>query len=934
MCQPCESISDDACLEALLKPYVTQATKRLEGTRFHSMLSTACQEQLMDGFAQQLISCAQNTLDTMVAGILSKKMWLWGLNTSLAPSAELSDARCTVAAQIKASGGAVVDDAAPLLRPVLQNQTNRFVKTTDELLERIWQDRHDIASELLGGGIHGEIGSIAGIDTHLADSHNGGRRTAVVTCDAGIFVYKPRSCSVDLWFARIAGKYLPDALRQPHTIVRNDDTGHWGFAEFVARRPVEDASGIARYWRHFGRAAALFQALGSEDLHCDNFIAIGDVPSLIDMESVITSEPTQQGDPLTSPNLAYASKGFGRDIRGTLAISALLPVRMGKDDDSSPLIARGRKCLPLWEGDEHDVCGYEGDFLRGFEEALAMLAARAKELEVDLLAVEHMPVRRILRDTDAYHRLLRRLCQCDAYDSAKRNELLSILHRPLAHGNVTQSPLAMSEIACLREGDIPYFYAEAGSNRITGSDGTSDTRLLAASAQERALERVRSLDQAHRSFSKAVLEANLYRAIVREDRPVPSCVPTEVPLSADEALEEVLDIFWSVERLVILSPSGESSWLFRNSRTTLIRSTVEFGAGLGGMSVFLAALAPRVRDERVRSRACHRLSDCLDRIEEVIACLEIARIIPERSVCFGMSEGLGGVLHALDLVVAALDEKQGMEAMRNRAHALRKRVLRVLPHADIEHMACVDVYAGGAGLLLALSESPVAMRDEGAAALARRLVRRLLDLRSLGKGKRLCNTMDTAWPISGFAHGQAGVAAALAQGAAAFAIDVETAVCDALSFEAAAYKSEIGTWPDLRKLPASNSYMHGICSGAPGVGLAALMVNECARDSSECEVAEQLLDHAEKACAKLSPQMVDTLCCGNLAVAEFLLSYERRREAGRLLACMVSRKRAFGSYILHPSPWRQTDEPSFLWGLAGIGYVLLRYVDPSLRRVF
>lgn len=935
MCQPHKSTSVDACLKALLEPYLLRAKKELGDTRFQAMLSPACRRQLMSGLAQQLVACAQDTLSAMVTNMLSKRKWLWGINAALAPSAEVNKACGAVAAQIEATDGAVVDDVAPLLRSSLQRETDRFIRANNELLERIWQDRHRIADELLGGGAHSEIGTISALDMRLANCHDGGRRTAVVACEAGRFVYKPRNCGIDLWFAQVANKYLPDSLRQPHSIVRHDDTGHWGFAEFVMRAPLVDESGIARYWHNFGRAAALFQVLGSVDLHCENFIAVGDTPSLIDSEMVINGEPTQQGDPLTCPSVGCASRGFGRDLTGTLAGSALLPAYMGDSDNVSPLVARGRKCLPLWEGREHDVCGYEDDFLTGFEEALALLATRAEELAYDLRVLGNMPVRYMLRNTDVYVSLIDRFRRRDAYDPAKREGLLCALYRPLIRGNeATRSPLATNEVHCLLQGDIPYFYAKAGSTTIVGSDGTSDARLLSLSAQERALELIRSLDPTHHSFYKGVLEANLRRALVGTDTPLPPCVPKEEPLSVDDALNEAIDVFRKLEKLVISSPSGESSWLFRSSHNTLKRSTVEFGSGLGGMAVFLGALASRVRDERVRARACHRLTGCLDRIEEVIACLEVARVIPEQSVSFGMYDGFGGVVHALDLVIAALDGQPGMEAIDHRAHTLIRRVLGVLPRLDIEHMSHADVYAGGAGLLLALGESPAAARDGGTAELARRLARRLLDLRTIGKGARLCDTSGTSWPVSGFGRGQAGIAASLAKGTAAFGTDVDSAVYDALSFEDTVYNKRIGTWPDLSKKPASDTYLHGMCSGAPGVGLAALMVEESVVDPDVRALAQDLLERADEACERLSPHICDTLWCGNLSVVEYWLSRGGRHEAGRLLAGVVGRKREHGFYVVNPPHVRQTDEPSFLQGLAGIGYALLRYTDPSLGRVF
>lgn len=934
-----ESVLSDPSRHALLASYVAHASERMAGTRFDAMLTPECQAQVMDEFATLLVSHAHDSLNSLVAQVLAEQNWLWGLNTALAPSKNLESARSVVAAHIEASGGTIVDDTAPLLRTELQRQTDRFVETTIELLERIWRDRGLIASELLNKDADAGLGRIHDLNMRQADFHNGGRRTTIVTCEAGRFVYKPHSCAIDLWFYNMARKYVPESLRQPRTIVRHDKTGHWGFAEFIEHQPVATEVGIAQYWRNFGRAAALFDTLGSEDLHNENFVASGEAPSLIDVETVLTGEATHQGDPLTCPNLRYASQGFAQDLDRTLTLSCLMPNRTKDGQSISPLYAEHSSSLPVWNGHEYDVRGYEDDFLAGFDEALARLAKRIPELEEDMRATEHMPTRRILRSTNVYATLLFRLCKRDAYEPAKRHELLQILHRALVHGQTgAKSPLATCEIASLLAGDVPYLVVEAGSRSIMGVDGATDDQLLAASAKERAISRIRTLDEPHRAFSHAVLEANLRRALIDIDNPLPQLASAEAPLSTTRALEEALDVFWRLEQLVILSPSGESSWLFRSSYGELISWNVEFGNGLGGMAVFLAALASRVSDGELRSRAIVHLQDCVGSIEEIIACLEIARTIPEQSIGLGITDGLGGTLRTLDLVVRSLEGQSELSELRHRAQSLLRRLLALLPRADIAHVEHADVYSGLAGLLLALGECHMARHDANIRALAQRLVDRLMDLRAIGTDKNLCDTCNTGWPVSGFGHGQAGIAAALAQTAHVWGIDVGTAADDALSFERSIYNKRIGTWPDLRQSPASDTHLDGICSGAPGVGLAALMVaeglGEEAPDAPLRDLAQQLISLADDACASIPPRQRDTLCCGSLSVVEYLLARGKREEAGCLLAGIVDRKQALGCYALNGAKMRQTDEPSFLWGLAGIGYVLLRYADPSLAPVF
>ncbi len=934
MCSSCDTVLHDACQRALLHPFIAQAASELASTRYENMLTEACKSKVISVHAERLMMNASDTLDHLVSRALSQENPLWGMHAKLAPNAKQMEARESVAEHIVASDAAIVDEVAPLLRPELERQTTLFVTTTLELLSRIEQDRHLIATELLGGGVSGDIGLIKDLDVGDADPHNGGRRTAMVTCEAGRFVYKPHDCQIDVWFARLVSTYLPDGLRQPRALTRKDESGDWGFAEFMERVPVRDEEGIARYWRNFGRAAALFQALGSNDLHCNNFVAAGELPSLVDTETVITTRYAGRVDPKESANIMYASKGFGHDLIGTLVRSGLLPVLLVGDHDISPLTARDSASLPLWDSCAHDICGYEDDFMSGFEESLGRLAKRADELANDVRLAARIPVRRVFRSTQEYVTMLRRLSRKDAYTQPKRDQLLGLLHWPATPGvESDESPLVASEIKSLARGDVPYFFAEAGSCRVMGSDGIFDDQLLGVTSIEHALEHVCALDEAHRSFYCDVVSASLHRALVPSTKPVPPCQPSDTPLSAEDAVEEADDIFRRLERLLITSPCGETSWLFNDECYALADSTVGFGNGIGGMAVFLAALLSRTRDEEVQSLASIRLDDCLDRLDEAISFLEPARIIREHSVAFGLADGLGGLLHTFDLVVDVLDEWSD-PALCVRARDLRRRLLAILPHADVEHASKTDTYLGISGLLLALGTCPAAAHDAQAGKLAHRLADRLLELRSVGEGSRLWRTLDAKWPISGFAHGQAGIAAALATGAHAFGIDVGTAMRDALAFELKAYNARIGTWPDLRRKPATDRYLHGICSGAPGVGLAALIVAENSTEPDVRALAQSLLERADEACMTLPMQGRDVLCCGSLSPVEYLLSHGRQREAGCQLAGVVGRKRDFGSYVVYGSKWRQADDPSFLFGHAGIGYLLLRYADPSLPRVF
>ena len=940
----------DPCQRITAAPYLERAKGELEGTRFESLLSPTCQQAQLSGLARALWAYAEDVVNRLVSAKLAQANPLWGIDARIAPSAQVAQARAELARAMESSGNSLLDESAPLLRAELDRQIDRFVAVTLETCNRIWADRQVIAARFLDNATGEGIGLVTALDGSLADRHNGGRHTTVVTCEAGRFVYKPHDCRIDLWFKRVAETYVPGTLAQPETIIRKDATGIWAFQEYLERVPVEDEAGLARYWHNMGRAGALFQALGSEDLHAENFVAVGDRPALVDCEMVLTGESAKLGDPLMSPNLGYASQGFGRDIADTLYTSALLPSpvwpimhddirELAPIDNTSPLLSHSKACLPLLACVEHDVLGYEDEFLAGLEEGLTMLAHEADSLAADVKAAADIPVRRLIRDTNFYALLLARLRRVDTYEPTARKHLLDALHKPFARGrDGAPSPLAASEAASLVEGDVPYFTAAAGSRRVVGADGTSDDRLLEASAIELALSRIAVLDDPHNGFAHAVVEANLRRAFVPSENEVPACEVGFESLAADEALAEAARVFATLERLAVTSPSGEESWLFRSiDRGNLGSSTVAMGNGLGGVALFLSSFATHTTNPLVRDRALDLLTGCLQRIDEVVKVLETARFVPEASIGLGLTDGIGGIVRSLDLAARSLDgSADRCAATAKLAHKLLGRTLAVLGKVDIEHARGIDTYGGAAGLLLSLAQCPQAKRNEHSREVAHRLVRRILDARKpeSDSAASFWDTLGTGWPVSGFGHGQAGIAAALALSQRAFGIEEVGGVCEPLIWELSAYSEKLDTWPDLRKSPVSSKIMHGICSGAPGIGLAALAVLRASADGQERALAGELLARADHACSTLPLNHRDTLCCGNGSLVEYLLTRGGSNEAGRVLAGMVARMREVGQYVFVHRGVRLSDEPDFLNGLAGVGYELLRFADPALPGVF
>jgi lantibiotic modifying enzyme len=192
-----------------------------------------------------------------------------------------------------------------------------------------------------------------------------------------------------------------------------------------------------------------------------------------------------------------------------------------------------------------------------------------------------------------------------------------------------------------------------------------------------------------------------------------------------------------------------------------------------------------------------------------------------------------------------------------------------------------------------------------------------------------------AYALNGMSHGAAGFAYALAALAAATGReDFAKAACECIAFENSSYDSGRHNWPDLRA--AEPHWPCQWCHGAPGIGLARLATAE--RGALDARPLLADIRNAVAGVEQSRPTPVDTLCCGTLGGVEFFCAagsvLERddlREKASRRLMAVLERAAATGDYRWN-SGKRQFNLGLFR-GLSGVGYTMLRQIDPSLPNV-
>jgi type 2 lantibiotic biosynthesis protein LanM len=241
----------------------------------------------------------------------------------------------------------------------------------------------------------------------------------------------------------------------------------------------------------------------------------------------------------------------------------------------------------------------------------------------------------------------------------------------------------------------------------------------------------------------------------------------------------------------------------------------------------------------------------------------------------------------------------------------------------------LDVIGGAAGYalsLLALHKcNPSARTLEAARACGEHLLGRA-QAAKLGIGWYCIS--GAAAPLTGFAHGNAGIAYALlaiarSTGEARF----EQAALRAFDYERSLYSPEQRNWPDLRST-AGTGFVSAWCHGAPGIGLSRLCSLRLSSDSQFAEEIEAALTTTAQ-----SFSGNHTLCHGDLGNADILLfasetlkNSDWRLYADQIATTAIKNARGTG-WICGNS--LGVESPGLMTGLAGIGYALLRLGAPT-----
>jgi type 2 lantibiotic biosynthesis protein LanM len=872
----------------------------------------------------------------------------------------------------------LLEEYAVLAR-FLVEAVERWTSCSLELLEHLCADWQQIRALFLPNE---EPGVLVEVQTGKGDRHRGGRSVTILTWQSGFrLVYKPHSMSIDVHFQGLLSWLNASGYQPSFRTTKVLDKHTHGWMEYIQFAPCSSPEEVARFYQRQGGYLALLYALEASDFHAENLIAFGEHPMLVDLEALFQPHAT------LDEHFRQEYPGL-ETINSSVLRTGLLPQRLWSTEEREGIDVSGLggqrgqltpKPVAHWTGigtdqmhmcrerleltmDSHrprlldqeiDTLAYCESIIAGFTTAYRLLAAHREELLQDILPrFAQDEIRCVLRPTYLYNLLIA--------DSFHPNLLRDALERDclvdrLWFGAELRPYLPMliaAERADVLIGDVPVFTTRPDVRDLFTSRGERIADFFELSALESVnvhLQRFNEEDLERQlwviraSFTSMTLTSITMRPEdvtpgnaksigrilqLRPAQEATDVASTASTISAARFLHAAQAVGERLNKLALRSSSTTNKtddtvgWLgvkpFNEREWHLLPTDADLYSGNTGIALFLAYLGALSGEPRYTELA---------RLAQRSARYQVKQQVKRDGVGnIGGFCSLGAYIYLLSHLGSLWHEP----AMYREA----EEFVRMLPEA-IGQDQTFDIIGGAAGCLAVLLSLHSVAPSQETLAVARQCGDHLLACAQ----RMPCGIgwvpKNQEVPLTGFAHGNAGVALSLLRLASVSGEECfRQAAREAMAYERVLFSPDENNWPDLRqsqkRADGKPAYMVAWCYGAPGVGLARL---------ASLALLDDATFHAEIEAA-LSTTLAHgfgrnhSLCHGDMGNLDLLLKAVQLLPQAQQYELHVKRISSMLLESFEAQEWVTgvplgIETPGLMVGIAGIGYALLRLANPT-----
>lgn len=822
-----------------------------------------------------------------------------------------------------------------------------------QLIYRLKTDHGKIVEHILSGK---EFKSIFSVTANLSDSHHQGSSVAILTLDNGEkVVYKPRSLRGDQLFYDFASKVSEHTaliIATPKTI----DCLQYGWEEFVASFPCNSESEVEDYYYRFGQLIFCAYALNVTDLHLENVIASGASPVIIDCETVMDNHYI--------PRTSTARELLNYQLGLSVLNSGLLPmykfVRHNKGVNMGAINASSDSEIPIkvpvLKGKGTSSVHYEYEYRKtssnqnlvklnskicppskyiskicaGFSDAYTYVAENKDNILSSIRTFKGISVRHLVQDTQRYCMLLHTSLNPDFLQDGKDRQLFLCALFQNANNEYRTNEIVKNEIRELLSLDIPYFYTKSDQTDLFNDFGVVASNYFQKSSLAVVEDKIEHMgpDDLKRqtTFIQLLLtDMNDHHSPYRSEYTLSQVSKDFDKKRVSRKLAE--KTFNKLIDSMAVSPDGSSvCWL----SMTVIGSEKNPGwqirplgpylyDGYAGLDIFLWAYHVTTGSDHARQVAV-LVDNELFRYTDDIVTANSSRIN------YGAYIGEASFVYTyLVLYKLTHDPKYLIYAQKHSSVLVK----------CIENGQEEDILFGRAGTLVIFVRLYQNTRKKEYIAIANQLADILIQKQEQNGGWR---SLEEEVPLTGFAHGAAGIMYALTELYRAYPRDdIPPCVHKALLFEKSQYVPSVGNWKDNRRGVPAGHYMTAWCNGASGIMLSRLKMRSVFSEPINSLVEIDIQNSLR--CILSTFFKSNCLCHGNLGNYEILKEYLRvynndsTKTQGDQFLIYLLQSIENEKDIDDKPPLYGYQHPGFMTGVAGIGYALLRVSNESLPNI-
>ena len=410
---------------------------------------------------------------------------------------------------------------------------SRKVGVYEEMLSRYNKDRELIARGIFGGK---EPGVVDQIEINLSDAHCSGRQVIkIITVNKMSLFYKPHSLENDKWFygfAQFLGEKCNIHIYKPRMV---SFTEH-GWTEVIPYQPCKTKQEAEKYFERIGLYLFIAYLLGTQDIHCENLIAMGEYPVIIDLECLTSCQPKAHmkemnfmqerlaSSVIASGILPYCHWRKGDKVVDLSALSGgdnsvapfKIPTINRNEDGKISVIYKEPNVTPksnrlLLYGDFASPARFENMIQCGFAKAYMQAAGHIEEIDRRICTLSNLTSRYLAAHTQKYYMILQSSYHPEVMqEEYGRNLFLYSLWKSRMSDSTFGKEIAKAEMRDLLVHSIPYFYFYMGKTDLYDSAGNIIPDFFFKDAVSGIRSRLQGLSQQDLDLQKRLIHISLH----------------------------------------------------------------------------------------------------------------------------------------------------------------------------------------------------------------------------------------------------------------------------------------------------------------------------------------------------------------------------------------------------------------------------------------